>query len=91
MDDSTSSIDLLTEQRIRRALDRLIQGRTSFIIAQRISTVLSADRIFVLDKGRIVARGQHADLLENSPEYAEIFASQLVEDLPAQEADSWAS
>ena len=86
MDDSTSSVDLLTEQRIRRALDRLIQGRTSFIIAQRISTVLSADQILVLDKGRIVARGQHADLLENSPEYAEIFASQLVEDLPAQEA-----
>ena len=83
MDDSTSSVDLLTEQRIQRALDALIEGRTSFIIAQRISTVLHADQILVLEKGRIVASGVHADLMENSPEYAEIFASQLVEDIPA--------
>lgn len=82
MDDSTSSVDFLTEQRIQRALDQLVEGRTSFIIAQRISTVLQADQIIILEKGSIVARGKHEELLENSPEYAEIFASQLVEDIP---------
>jgi ATP-binding cassette subfamily B protein len=80
LDDSTSSVDVATEVHIQRALDRLMQGRTSFVIAQRISTVLNADQILVLDKGQIVARGNHADLLESSPLYAEIYRSQLVED-----------
>jgi len=80
LDDSTSSVDVATEAKIQRALDELMVGRTSFVIAQRISTVLNADQILVLDRGRIVARGKHADLLENSPEYAEIYYSQLVED-----------
>jgi len=80
LDDSTSSVDVATEVTIQRALDRLMEGRTSFVIAQRISTVLNADQILVLDKGRIVARGAHADLLETNPIYAEIYRSQLVED-----------
>ena len=80
MDDSTSSVDLATEYQIQQALDRLMQGRTSFVIAQRISTVLSADKILVLDKGRIVAQGPHQELLENSPIYAEIYYSQLLGD-----------
>jgi ATP-binding cassette subfamily B protein len=80
LDDSTSSVDLATEYRIQKALDRLMQGRTSFVIAQRISTVLNADQILVLDKGRIVARGNHEELLETSEIYAEIYSSQLVED-----------
>lgn len=80
MDDSTSSVDFLTEQRIQKALDQLVVGRTCFVIAQRISTVLRADQIIVLEQGSIVATGRHDTLLENSPEYAEIFASQLVED-----------
>jgi ATP-binding cassette subfamily B protein len=80
LDDSTSSVDVATEVHIQRALDRLMQGRTSFVIAQRISTVLNADQILVLDKGQIVARGKHADLLESNPLYAEIYRSQLVED-----------
>ena len=64
-----------------------MKGRTSFVIAQRISTVRMADQILVLDKGQIVARGTHNDLLENSPAYAEIYNSQLVEDAPgAKEA-----
>ncbi|MCB0226762.1 MAG: ABC transporter ATP-binding protein, partial [Anaerolineae bacterium] len=57
-----------------------------FVIAQRISTVVNADQILVLDKGEVVARGRHADLLENSPIYAEIYNSQLVDD--AVEAES---
>ncbi|MCX7708068.1 MAG: ABC transporter ATP-binding protein/permease [Anaerolineae bacterium] len=80
LDDSTSSVDTVTEYQIQQALDRLMAGRTSFVIAQRISTVRRADQILVLEKGRIVARGTHEELLEDSPLYAEIFASQLVED-----------
>lgn len=80
LDDSTSSVDVQTEAHIQQALDRLMQGRTSFVIAQRISTVLHADLILVLDKGQIVASGKHQDLLESNPIYAEIYHSQLVED-----------
>lgn len=80
LDDSTSSVDLQTEQAIQRALERLMEGRTSFVIAQRISTVLHADQIIVLDKGRVAARGTHAELMENSPIYAEIYHAQLVAD-----------
>lgn len=80
LDDSTSSVDLATEYRIQQALDKLMQGRTSFVIAQRISTVVNADQILVLDKGRIVARGTHEELLEASEIYAEIYSSQLMTD-----------
>ena len=80
LDDSTSSVDLATEYLIQKALDQLMQGRTSFVIAQRISTVINADLILVLDKGQVLARGQHEDLLETSELYAEIYNSQLVED-----------
>jgi ATP-binding cassette, subfamily B, multidrug efflux pump len=65
---------------IQHALDRLMKGRTSFVIAQRISTVLSADNIVVLDKGRVAAQGKHLELMESSEIYAEIYRSQLVED-----------
>lgn len=80
LDDSTSSVDLSTEAQIQAALDKLMRGRTSFVIAQRISTVMNADLILVLDKGTIVASGKHAELLDESPIYAEIYNSQLVED-----------
>jgi len=80
LDDSTSSVDLTTEAQIQDALDLLMKGRTSFVIAQRISTVMNADLILVLDKGTIAAQGRHAELLEESPIYAEIYNSQLVED-----------
>ena len=78
LDDSTSSVDLVTEAHIQAALDKLMKGRTSFIIAQRISTVINADQILVLDKGEIVARGRHEDLLEDNEIYAEIYNSQLL-------------
>ena len=60
LDDATSSVDAETEHLIQLALERLMRGRTSFVIAQRLSTVRLADLILVLDKGRIVARGTHA-------------------------------
>lgn len=78
LDDSTSSVDLNTEAQIQTALDILMKGRTSFVIAQRISTVINADKILVLDKGQIVAQGKHADLMEEEPIYAEIYNSQLL-------------
>jgi len=81
LDDSTSNVDLTTEYEIQKALDRLMEGRTSFVIAQRISTVLNADLILVLDKGMIVARGTHEELMENSAIYADIYHSQLAEDV----------
>jgi len=87
LDDSTSAVDVQTELQIQQALDRLMKGRTSFVIAQRISTVLNADKILVLEKGRIVAEGTHAELIENSPVYAEIYRSQLVEDPTVEPAD----
>ncbi len=83
LDDSTSSVDFTTEYEIQQALSRLMVGRTSFVIAQRISTVRNADIILVLEKGRIAAQGKHGELLENSPIYAEIYHSQLVEDAPS--------
>ncbi len=77
LDDSTSSVDVETETKIQAALDEIMRNRTSFVVAQRISTVLNADKIVVLDKGRIAAQGTHAELLRSSPIYQEIFESQL--------------
>jgi ATP-binding cassette subfamily B protein len=85
LDDSTSSVDLATEAKIQKALDKLMRGRTSFVIAQRISTVMNADQILVLEKGAVVAQGQHADLMEDSPIYAEIYRSQLLADAKGEE------
>lgn len=78
LDDSTSSVDLGTEAVIQSALEKLMKDRTSFVIAQRISTVINADQIIVLDKGRVAAIGKHADLLEDNEIYAEIYTSQLL-------------
>jgi ATP-binding cassette subfamily B protein len=75
-------VDAETEYQIQQALDRLMVGRTSFVIAQRISTVRNADLILVLDQGRLAAMGTHERLLDESPVYAEIVYSQLREDAP---------
>jgi ATP-binding cassette subfamily B protein len=80
LDDSTSNVDVATENQIQDALELLMRGRTSFVIAQRISTVRNADQILVLDKGRIAAHGSHAELLESSEVYADIYNSQLIDD-----------
>lgn len=82
LDDSTSSVDSVTEYQIQQTLQALMKGRTSFVIAQRISTVRNADLILVLDRGEIAAQGTHAGLMEDSAIYAEIYSSQLVEDAP---------
>ena len=77
LDDSTSAVDVETEARIEAALEDLMAGRTTFVIAQRISTVLNADKIVVLDQGQIAAEGTHAELMVSSPIYREIYESQL--------------
>jgi ABC-type multidrug transport system fused ATPase/permease subunit len=80
LDDAMSSVDTETEQLIQIALERLMRGRTSFVIAQRLSTVRMADLILVLDRGRIAARGTHLELLRTSGLYAEIYERQLRKD-----------
>ncbi len=77
LDDSTSAVDVETEAKIQHALENRAANLTSIVIAQRISTVLKADKILVLDDGQIAAEGTHRDLLENSPIYREIYESQL--------------
>ena len=77
LDDSTSAVDVATETRIQSAMAELTQEVTTFVVAQRISTVLIADKIIVLDNGEIVAEGSHQNLIASSPLYQEIYESQL--------------
>ncbi|MBA3468714.1 MAG: ABC transporter ATP-binding protein [Herpetosiphonaceae bacterium] len=77
LDDSTSSVDTETEHLIQQALDQLMEGRTTFVIAQRLLTLKNADQILVLDDGRIVQRGTHSQLLQQPGLYREIYDLQL--------------
>ncbi len=77
LDDATSSVDTETEHQIQQALEQVMRGRTTFVIAHRLSTVQRADLILVLDRGRIVARGRHEELLKTSPLYQNIYHQQL--------------
>jgi ATP-binding cassette subfamily B protein len=79
LDDSTSSVDVETETKIQAALESWQPRHTTFIVAQRISTVLNADKILVIDKGSIAAQGTHTELMRSSPIYREIYDSQLGE------------
>jgi ATP-binding cassette subfamily B protein len=77
LDDSTSSVDAETEALIRSALDRLLVGRTTLVIAHRVQSLMSADMILVFDKGRIVQRGTHSSLVNESGPYRQIFDLQV--------------
>lgn len=79
MDDSTSAIDARTETALRATMQQLMHGRTTFVVAQRLSTVRAADRILLIEGGRLVASGTHDELLATSCLYAEIASSQLVD------------
>jgi ATP-binding cassette subfamily B multidrug efflux pump len=77
LDEATSSIDTITEMKIQEALERLMQGRTSFVIAHRLNTIQKADQIIVLQDGQIIEKGSHNSLLEKKGHYSELFHSQL--------------
>ena len=86
LDDSTSSVDTETEAEIRTALERLMQGRTTFIIAHRIQSLMNADLILVLDKGRVVQHGTHTELMAQDGTYRQIYDLQAkIEDELTQE------
>ena len=78
-DEATSSVDTRTEERIQRAMDNLMEGRTSFVIAHRLSTIRSADLILVMQHGDIVEQGAHDELLARGGFYAELYDSQFSE------------
>ena len=79
LDEATSSVDTRTEERIQRAMDNLMEGRTSFVIAHRLSTIRSADLILVMQHGDIVEQGTHDELLARGGFYAELYNSQFDE------------
>ena len=76
LDDSTSALDARSEKLVQEALDRDLKGTTTFVIAEKISSVLHADRILVLDNGQLVGVGSHQELLQSSPIYTEIYETQ---------------
>lgn len=77
LDEATSSIDTRTEQRIQRAFAKLMRGRTSFIVAHRLSTIKEADLILVMNKGNIIEQGTHEELLKQNGFYARLYNSQF--------------
>ena len=77
LDEATSSIDTRTEIRIQRAFSKMMEGRTSFIVAHRLSTIKEADMILVMKDGRIIEQGSHEALLEQGGFYAELYQSQF--------------
>ncbi|MFC6202327.1 ABC transporter ATP-binding protein [Lactiplantibacillus nangangensis] len=80
LDEATSNVDTVTEAKIQAAMDNVIQGRTSFVIAHRLKTILNADKIVVLKSGRIIEQGTHAELLAENGFYAELYRNQMVFD-----------
>jgi ATP-binding cassette, subfamily B, bacterial len=83
LDEATAHLDSESEAAVQRALDAALEGRTSLVIAHRLSTVRNADRILVVDGGRIVQAGTHTQLLRDGGLYADLYRTQLVEDVPA--------
>ncbi len=81
LDEATSAVDTATELFVQRSLEKLLEGRTTFIVAHRLSTIMRADVILVIDAGRIIERGTHRQLLESNGKYAQLYR-QFVQELP---------
>ena len=77
LDEATSSIDTKSEQRIQNAISTILKGRTSFIIAHRLSTIVNSDLILVMDKGKVVEKGTHKELLHQKGYYFELYKTQF--------------
>jgi ABC-type multidrug transport system fused ATPase/permease subunit len=77
LDEATSAVDTRTDYLIQQALDRLMEGRTTFVIAHRLTTVMRADQILVLADGKVTARGRHEELILTSPAYKSVAETQL--------------
>ncbi len=80
LDEATSALDTESERHVQTALNTLMKGRTTFVIAHRLSTVIDADMIYVMDKGKIIEEGTHSQLLEKSGTYAKLYALQFAEE-----------
>ena len=78
LDEATSALDTVSERLIQAALNRLMEGRTTIAIAHRLSTILRADQILVFDRGRIVERGTHDELLRQEGLYSQLYREQFV-------------
>ena len=78
LDEATSSIDTRTEKLVQEGMDRLMKGRTTFVIAHRLSTVRNSDCIMVLEQGRIIERGTHDELLERKGKYYQLYTGKAV-------------
>ncbi len=87
LDEATSSLDTESEREVQKALDALMQGRTSFVIAHRLSTIMNADRIIVIKNGRIAEQGRHEELLARGGEYKNLYDQQFRDEAPAPVAD----
>lgn len=88
LDEATSSVDTRTERQIQRALEGLLQGRTSFVIAHRLSTIRNADLVLVIEEGRIVERGRHAELLARQGAYYRLYMKQFRQEEGAEDGES---
>jgi len=84
LDEATSSVDTVTELKVQSALEKLVKGRTTVIVAHRLSTIVKADRIVVLEQGRIVERGKHAELLAAQGHYATMYEKFVSQEVPAK-------